>query len=254
VLRERFAEITAMDRAIGVLRDHLEANGMRENTILWYCGDNGTPAEGQVAAPLRGRKGQMYEGGIRVPGLIEWPARIPAPRTTRVEAVTSDILPTLCALTGQPAPARPLDGINLTDLIDGKMKRRPEPIFFWAYDTRHESALGLEPYIDPELQRGTTPLVKLMGDLPTRNFRNDRHPEITDEDFAGERVVLENDYKLVVRGPREPSRRELYHLIDDPAEATNLIQGEPDRAANMERQLRDWQQSVLNSLTGADYR
>ena len=74
VLRERFAEITAMDRAIGQLRDHLSDAGLRPNTLLWYCGDNGTPPEAVATVPFRGRKGDVYEGGVRVPGLIEWPA------------------------------------------------------------------------------------------------------------------------------------------------------------------------------------
>ncbi len=67
VLQERYAEITAMDRAIGKLRDSLEEKGLRENTILWYCGDNGTPASGNMTNPFHGLKGDVYEGGIRVP-------------------------------------------------------------------------------------------------------------------------------------------------------------------------------------------
>ena len=61
VLRERYAEITAMDRAMGNLRDGLDDQGQRENTILWYCGDNGTPSSGLLESPLRGRKSQVYE-------------------------------------------------------------------------------------------------------------------------------------------------------------------------------------------------
>ena len=82
VLRERFAEITAMDRSIGHLRAHLAATGARDNTLLWYCGDNGTPSEAVATVPFRAQKGSVYEGGIRVPGVIEWPARIRAPRIT----------------------------------------------------------------------------------------------------------------------------------------------------------------------------
>ena len=133
VLRERYAEITAMDRAIGSLRDALGKQGQRENTLLWYCGDNGTPSSGLADSPLRGQKGQMYEGGIRVPGIIEWPARITMPRTSDVNAVTSDMLPTLCALAGVQPPSRPIDGISLESLIDGNMTARPSPICFWAY-------------------------------------------------------------------------------------------------------------------------
>ena len=65
ILQERFAEITAMDRSIGSLRMFLEKKNIRNNTLLWYCGDNGTPGDGIVTSPLRGRKGQMYDGGIR---------------------------------------------------------------------------------------------------------------------------------------------------------------------------------------------
>ncbi|GIS98169.1 MAG: hypothetical protein CM1200mP25_4060 [Acidobacteriota bacterium] len=64
VLRERYAEITAMDRAIGQLRDYLEHTGLKNNTMLWYKGDNGTPSSGLADSPLRGLKGTMYEEGF----------------------------------------------------------------------------------------------------------------------------------------------------------------------------------------------
>jgi arylsulfatase A-like enzyme len=155
VLRERYAEITAMDRAIGMMRKHLAAQGLRDNTLLFYCGDNGTSADGALVFPHRGVKGQVYEGGTLVPGLIEWPARIKQPRATTVPASTSDLLPTLCALTGQPLPKRPLDGIDLTPLIDGKMTARPKPIAIWEYNTGRFKGVKTENYIDPALQEGT---------------------------------------------------------------------------------------------------
>ena len=136
VLRERYAEITAMDRAIGTLRDYLDGAGLRENTLLWYNGDNGTPRSGLAETPLRGLKGTMYEGGIRVPGIIEWPARIPAPRTTDVAAVTSDMLPTLAALAGQPVP-EPAPGRHRPGAAHRRPddRARPAPVFFWSFDT-----------------------------------------------------------------------------------------------------------------------
>ena len=63
----------------------------------------------------------MYEGGIRVPGLIEWPEKISVVRVSKVNGVTSDILPTLCECAGVELPARPLDGISLASLVEGKM-------------------------------------------------------------------------------------------------------------------------------------
>jgi arylsulfatase A-like enzyme len=255
VLRERYAEITAMDRAMGQLRQYLEDEGLKQNTVLWYCGDNGVPGGVSVTTPFRGAKGLVYEGGIRVPGLIEWPAGIPEPRVTKVNAVTTDMLPTLCDLAGLPLPARPLDGESLKPLIEGNMTTRARPICFWNYDTSREQNAEQEPYIDPELQQGTTPLVKLMGGIATRNFRNYHHPTVTEEDFAGPRAILGDRYKLVIDGERNSAtEKELFDLRSDPAEESNLIETEVEIARELERQLRTWQESVLNSLTGADYR
>ncbi len=251
VLRERYAEITAMDRAIGTLRKHLAAKGLRDNTLLFYCGDNGTSADGSLVTPHRGVKGQVYDGGILVPGLIEWPARIPKPRSTKVRASTSDLLPTLCGILGQPLPERPIDGIDLTPLLDGKMKQRANPLFFWSY----KGSNSKEPYIDPELQKGTTPLVKLSGGIPTRNFINFKHSTIADADYLGPRAIIDGDMKLVIHEQKKGDpKQELFDLQTDPAETTNLIGQKSDTAQKLQRQLRNWQQSVLNSLTGTDYR
>lgn len=253
VLRERYAEITAMDRSIGQLRDWLKQEGLRDNTLVWYCGDNGTPGDGIVTSPYRGQKGNMYEGGIRVPGVIEWPARFSKAAASTVNSVTSDILPTLCKLTGTTLPDRPLDGIDITPVFDGTMTERPSPIGFWSFDAKADAKNT--PYIDAELQRGTTPLVKMMGDIYTRNFKNFHHPTIVDDDFAGSRVLLGNQYKLIVNSKRggEP-RSELFDLQNDPGETKNLVGTKPSVAAEMQKQLKDWQRSVLNSLTTADYK
>ena len=253
VLRERYAEITAMDRAIGTLRNYLKDEGLRENTLLWYFSDNGTPSSGLAETPLRGQKGTMYEGGIRVPGIIEWPARIPTPRVSQIATVTSDILPTVAALAGQPVPNRTLDGVDLEPLIDDRMISRPKPIFFWRFNV--EGLVGREkkPYIDPKLQEGTTPLVKLRDGKLTRKFQNFHYPALDEHDFAGPRVMLDDGYKLVIDGA-EGSDTELFNLSDDPAEQINLAASNPAVVEEMERQLREWQQSTLSSLTGADYR
>lgn len=254
VLRERYAEITAMDRAIGTLRKHLAARGLRDNTLVFYCGDNGTSGEAALGFPHRGKKGQVYEGGTLVPGVIEWPARIPLPRTTGFRASTSDLLPTLCALAGQPPPARPLDGMDLAPVLNGKMPVRPTPICFWEYDTDRFAGIKPVPYIDPKLQQGTTPLAKLIGGKATRDFLNFRHPSLTDADTRGPRAIIEGRFKLVIHDPKgaQPNR-ELFDLETDPAEKTNLIKQQPAVAAQLQAKLTRWQDSVLKSLTGADY-
>lgn len=253
VLRERYAEITAMDRAIGKLRNYLKEDDLKQNTLLWYCGDNGTPSSGLAVSPYRGQKGQMYEGGIRVPGVIEWPARIQKPKVSKVNAVTSDMLPTICALVNQPLPKRPLDGISLVNLIDGRMTKRPAPINFWSYAAGSEARRGLEPYIDIKLQEGTTPLVKLMNGIATRKFQNFHHPAITAEDYSGPRSILDNEFKLIIDG-EQGMAKELFDLRKNPAETVNVIESNPAVAEKLQKQLRTWQESVLNSLMGADYR
>jgi len=126
--------ITAMDEQVGRLRTELRAMGVARNTMVTFCSDNGP--EGKAgrapgsAGHLSGRKRDLLEGGIRVPGLIEWPARIRSGNTT-VPAVTSDYLPTILEIIGaQPVADRPLDGISLLPLFARKMSARNRPIGF----------------------------------------------------------------------------------------------------------------------------
>lgn len=254
VLRERYAEITAMDRAIGTLRKHLANKGLRENTLVFYCGDNGTSADSTLGRPHRGVKGHVYEGGTLVPGLMEWPSRISKPRTTSVRSCTTDLLPTLCALVGQPLPPRPLDGIDLTPVIDGKLTERPQVLCFWEFNTAGINKSKPQPYIDPSLQEGTTPLVKLMGGKATRNFTNFHHPSVTETDYLGPRSIIDGHMKLVIHNPKAASPKiELFDLAADPAEKVNVVEQHSAFVTALQAQLRIWQSSVLNSLTGADY-
>lgn len=256
VLRERYAEITAMDRSIGMLREYLRETGLRENTLLWYCGDNGTPpSAARTGMTLRGEKGTMYEGGIRVPGVLEWPARISSGRATSVNAVTSDFLPTLCELTGQNMPDRPLDGVSLAPAISGELKSRSNPLFFWEFSTGQLFGEDVQPYIDPQLQEGTTPLVKMMDGKYTRSFRNFQYAGAAEPPLGGPRVMMDGRYKLLLdatssQGPLV----ELFDLVEDPAEKQNLADAQPEIVEKMQRRLQDWQKSVLRSLEGKDYR
>jgi len=255
VLRERYAEITAMDRAIGNLRKHLTTTGLRDNTLLFYCGDNGTSDDSALRMPHRGVKSQVYEGGILVPGLIEWPARIRAPRVSKFRASTSDFLPTMCALAGQPLPDRVLDGVDLTPVLDGKAEDRNAPLCFWMYDTARLVGSTPEPWIDPDLQTGTTPLAKLMGGKATRDFTNFRSPPLTEADDIGPRAIIDGQYKLVIhdRMTGQP-RLELFDLEADPGEKADLVTQRPDLADQLATKLQAWQKSVRNSLMGADYK
>ncbi len=92
-------ELVAMDRSIGTLRAGLRKLGVADNTLVWFCSDNGglKGVGHDSVGGLRGNKGSLWEGGIRVPGIIEWPSGI-KPRVTSHPASTMDILPTLVDL------------------------------------------------------------------------------------------------------------------------------------------------------------
>ncbi len=264
-LRHRFAEITAMDRAIGSFRAVLRELGVAGNTLVWYNSDNGLPAEHKGESfdgDWRGSKGNVFEGGLRVPGLIEWPDVIRAPRVSSVPGVTSDIFPTLLDITGlrSPHPSRPIDGISLRALIvDGTMKQRPSPIGFWQYDASGERNNGR--WIDAELARGTTPTTR----NPAIDFLNYKHPVAKTSDFGGMAAWTDNRYKLVLaarnaaKSAKNTGRRaapeavNLFDLIADPKEERNLAEQHPEIVQRMTAELHAWQRSVERSLSGADY-
>ena len=256
VLKGRYAEITAMDRAIGDLRSFMKENKLKENTLLWYCGDNGTPySAARTGMTLRAQKGSLYEGGVLVPGVMEWPTGIKNATVMKSNCVTSDILPTLAELAGQPLPDRPLDGVSLVPFIKNPEQVRAEPIFFWKFQSGKVFDESTEPYIDPQLQEGTTPLVKLLAGKYTRTFLNLKYELVSENDFGGERTMLGDRYKLVIDGqsPNDKSF-ELYDIQNNREESINLADKHPEIVEEMQHQLRKWQESVLKSLTGADYK
>ena len=256
VLQERYAEITAMDRAIGKLRIFLKDNNIKDNTLVFYCGDNGTcKSAGHTGSTLREEKASMYEGGVRVPGIIEWPAVIKQPASTSTISFTSDLLPTLAEITGQSLPDRPIDGVSLLPLFSEPYKPRPEPACFWQFMPAKVFDEDATPYIDPSLQEGTTPLAKKMTGKFTRDFKNYKYDVISESHFSGERSIMQGHFKLVLEG-RSPNDQgfELYDIQNDPAEKKNLADEYPQLVNEMSEKLRKWQKSVLTSLTGTDYK
>lgn len=132
-----YGNVTQMDDAIGRVLAALERLGLADNTLVWFTSDNG-PARTKwhnvgSSGGLRGYKGQMYEGGIRVPGIVRWPGRI-KPGSVSAEPVCGvDVLPTLCEVAGVKAPGdRTLDGASVAAAFSGGAVRRPQPLF-WAY-------------------------------------------------------------------------------------------------------------------------
>jgi len=133
-----YGAITAMDEQIGRLRAELRQLGIASNTVVFFTSDNG-PADALAkkgiasAGPFRGHKHTMYEGGLRVPSLAEWPGHIQPGSTCDVMCGTVDYFPTVVDLTGASLGKkadRPMDGISLMGLLAGKVQARSQPLFF----------------------------------------------------------------------------------------------------------------------------
>lgn len=104
------------------------------------------------------------------------------------------------------------------------------------------------------MQKGTTPLAKLQDGMATRDFKNFRHPDIQPQDFKGPRAIIDQNFKLVIHDQKDGSfLKELFNLELDPGEKNNLISDYPQLAHELESTLKEWQQSVLESLMGWDY-
>jgi arylsulfatase A-like enzyme len=245
-----YGEITAMDRAFGRLRDALTPLGIRTNTILWYCSDNGALPRVGSTGGRRGRKADLYDGGLLVPALLEWPARIPSPRATRVRCNTSDIYATLLDLTdARPENQPPLDGISLAPLLNGTMTERASPMGFWAHPTpgRQTPSKAWMAELLQAQSEGKEPEEVSKLKLDAGVIRGG-HPENA---FPGHAAWIDGDWKLhrIADKTGEGARIELYDLEADPAEAKDRSKAEPERAAALEA----WQRSVVASLNGADY-
>lgn len=128
-----YGELVAMDRSLGTLRKSLREMGIAENTLLVFCSDNGglPGINPDTVGGLRGNKGSVYEGGLRVPGIIEWPAVV-QPRVTSFPACTMDLFPTVADILGLSDDVfiQPLDGISLKPLLTGEVSPRAKPIPF----------------------------------------------------------------------------------------------------------------------------
>lgn len=200
----------------------------------------------------RGRKGRIYEGGLRVPAILQWPKRITAPRTTNVPCNTSDIYPTLLEIAGvRMAKQPPLDGISLVSLIDGTMKTRPKPMGFWSHPTRGIRTPTRLWMADLLAAQRAGKEVDDPNRLRLEAGKLDR--QYPKDHFPGHAAWLDWPWKLHRIENNKGVTFELYQFIEDPKESTDLSEKEPQRVAAMKGPLIAWLESVVDSLNGKDY-
>ncbi len=252
-LQHFYGEITGMDRAFGKLRNALGGLGIRRQTILWYCSDNGgLPGVGSTGGH-RGNKGQVYEGGLLVPAILEWPEKIAAPRITKARCNTCDIYPTLLEIAGVAIEKQPvLDGISLVPLIDGREAPRPRPMGFWDYRAGGISTPSAKWMADLlAAQQAGEDLAPHESSLRAAQLPNPAYPL---DRFTGHAAWIDGDWKLHrIAAPRGEPRWELYNLAVDRTEKSDVAADEAQRVSQMRAALEAWLKSVTQSLNGDDY-
>ena len=204
-----YGAITAMDEQIGRLRNYLKEHGLYNNTVMFFTSDNGPEGkarEGRTQGStkgLKGRKRSLYEGGIRVPGLMTWPALIKSRKTTDIPFSTLDYYPTVLDILGftMPDQPEPIDGISMLPFIKGNMKERQVPI---GFESKKQVA-----------------------------FMNNR-------------------YKIY--SPDQGQHFELYDIINDPQETTDISTEHPDIVKELSAELSRWRESCKRSLEYSDYK
>ncbi|MFB3826883.1 MAG: sulfatase [Bryobacteraceae bacterium] len=134
--------LASLDDGVGAVLARLRKLGLEENTLVFFISDNGGPTAELTSSnkPLRGGKGQLYEGGIRVPFLMRWKGAIPAGRVFEQLVCSVDLLPTAVAAAGGSLPSgRVIDGVNLLPFLAGAGGGRPHELLFW----RHQRSCAL---------------------------------------------------------------------------------------------------------------
>jgi len=167
--------IESLDRSIGDVLNAIRENGLDENTMVFFLSDNGGYIDyGKEIwqnvgsnGVLRGQKGDVWEGGHRVPAMIRWPGKIPALSVTSQTAMTMDILPTILELTGTDGVPlnNPLDGESMAELLleNGPM---PERMLFWRIGNKHAVRYGYWKLIG---EGGNHALYNLKTDINEHN-------------------------------------------------------------------------------------
>jgi arylsulfatase A-like enzyme len=162
-----YGELVALDRSIGTLRKALRDLQIADNTLLVFCSDNGglPGIKPDTVGGLRGNKGSVHEGGLRVPGIIEWPAYV-QPRITNYPACTMDLFPTVADILELPADVfiQPVDGLSLKPVLTEDLAIRAKPIPFRFHD---QAALVDNRYkiVTPNIAHGPFELYDLETDF-----------------------------------------------------------------------------------------
>ena len=214
------AMLSAMDDAVGKVLAQVRANGQEENTLIFFFSDNGgpTPSTTSGNGPLRGFKAQTWEGGIRIPFMMQWKGKIPAGKVDDRPVIQLDIHPTALAAAGVEAPAdAKFDGVNLLPYVTGEQSGPPHEALYWR--------LGQQIAI----RSGDWKIVKGAGMASVKPPRQ-----------AG--------------GKADTAGAELYNLKDDIGEKTNLADKNPEKLKELAALWDKWNAGNIDAAWGPGLR
>ncbi len=215
--------ISQMDEAFGRIMQAIDELELRDSTLVWFTSDNG-PAITRYhphgsAGPLREKKGHVYDGGIRVPGIIRWPGYIKAGSKCSEPVSGVDLLPTLCEVAQIDVPAdRAIDGTSILPVFQGERVQRKVPLY-WQFNFARSG-----PRV--AMRDGDW---KILATLTGKNLQPGG--DITDENTEAIKTA-------------QLDRFELYNLRDDTGETTDLSAREPQRLKAMAHRLRKMYREV----------
>ncbi|MFH1302850.1 MAG: sulfatase [Planctomycetota bacterium] len=203
------AMIKSMDESVGRVLKTLDELQLEQNTIVIFTSDNGGYGPATTMQPLRGSKGMLYEGGIRVPLLVKWPGTTKAGSSSEEPVINVDFYPTLLEMTGTAQPKNyPLDGESLVSVLKDPQSKLKTRSLFWHFPAY------LQKYQGMQQRFRTTPVS----------------------------VIRQGDWKLLEFF--EDGHLELYNTRLDIGETMNLLNSQPEKAKELSQTLQQWQKQV----------
>ncbi len=202
------AMIESMDHCVGQILNTLDDLQLTDNTIVIFLSDNGGYGPATSMKPLRGAKGMLYEGGIRVPLVVRWPKMVQAGSECHEPVIGVDFMPTfLDILNAEPIGDQPIDGKSFLPLLKQDRSLDRDAIY-WHFPAY------LQAYHDMDVPWRTTPAS----------------------------AIRKGEYKLIEFF--EDGTLELYNLKEDISESNNLVESQPNKAKELHGQLKSWRNKV----------
>lgn len=233
------AMIHSVDESVGRVHSTLEELGLSENTMILFFSDNGGYGPKTCMRPLRGGKGMYYEGGIREPMFVYWPAKVKAGTSSETPVMSTDFYPTFLDVAGAEAPkGYTLDGLNIMPLLEGSKSLNREKLF-WHFPGYLQAYNGLkEDSRDPDFRTRPVSVIR-KGDWKLMMF----HEEWM-LDGGRDKITVNNAI-------------ELYNLKTDLSESKNLANSEIRKRDELLKDLMNWQNKIgaqIPSEPNAEYK